>query len=226
MLGAVGLENVSLSNPCTLEDFIGLSDHQYLTTHHPPGLNIYNAIELGNIKVIFHFRDPRDVAVSTLDFVHWDSKKAPFYKVEFLKKVYANCFASKDELLEAIIRSEKHIPYIYDLDSQFRLNRGLLFHPNVLKTRFEDLVGERGGGNHEAQIETIQRILDFLEINANADQIAGKVFDVDSKTFHKGRIGRWKDVFKPHHVSLFDRLYGDVLRDYGYVVGEPKLSEK
>lgn len=211
-----GYENVSLNEPCRMEDFTRLNSKQYLTTHLPPGLDIYNQIELNTIKVIFHYRDPRDVAVSTLNFVHWNSKKSQFLKVEFLKKVYGNCFNSKDELLESIIRSEKHIPYVHDLSSQFRLTRGLLFHPNVLKTKFEDLIGEQGGGDSTRQLKSVRNILNFIDLPMDAEQIANKTFSAESKTFHKGQIGQWRHVFKQHHKDLFNELYSDILHDFGY----------
>lgn len=216
VLKQAGLENVSISNPCVMEDFETLESHQYIATHHPPGLSVYNHIELNTVKVIFNYRDPRDVAVSTLNFVHWESKKSAFHKVEFLKKVYAECFDSKDALLESIIRSDKHIPYIYDISSQFRLTRGLLFHPNVYKIRFEDLIGEQGGGDFYRQVQAVRGLLEFLELPGDAEAIAQKAFDTKSKTFNKGQVGQWKDVFKQHHKDLFNKLYSDILQDYGY----------
>ena len=55
----------------------------------------------------------------------------------------------------------------------YRENRWLLHHPDVLKMRFEDLVGEEGGGSTESQRAAVERWARFLAVDIPAETLAG-----------------------------------------------------
>ena len=107
--------------------------------------------------------------------------------------------------------SDSEFPY----RNVYRQNRWMLYHPNVLKLRFEDLVGEEGGGSRAIQEEAVERWARFLAIDVPAGQLIEGLFG-GTKTFHQGRTDSWRDVFKEHHLRAFEREFGDVLVDYGY----------
>ena len=107
--------------------------------------------------------------------------------------------------------SESEFPY----RDVYRQNRWLLYHPNVLKLRFEDLVGEEGGGSRALQAAAVERWARFLAVDVPTEQLTEGLFG-GTKTFHQGRTDSWRDVFKEHHLRAFEREFGDVLADYGY----------
>jgi hypothetical protein len=85
-----------------------------------------------------------------------------------------------------------------------------------LPVSFEDLVGEQGGGSRDRQHDAVNRILTFLEVDADPAAVAEKIFNRRSFTFRQGRIGRWQRHFTPRHLELFEARYGRLLDLYGY----------
>jgi len=86
-----------------------------------------------------------------------------------------------------------------------------------MKVRFEDLVGPKGGGTDEKQINTTKDIFRYLEIDGiDSHQIARKIFSETSVTFRKGMIGEYKKVLSTEQIYLFNKLHGDIIRQYGY----------
>ncbi len=92
-------------------------------------------------------------------------------------------------------------------------------YPPFLTIRFEDLVGSKGGGNHENQITAIQRIAQHLDIkltdNLKQQCITGAFGN--TATFREGKIGNWKKYFKQKdkEVMKASRL-GKLLIELGY----------
>ncbi len=107
--------------------------------------------------------------------------------------------------------SESRLPF----RDAYRENRWLLHHPNVLKVRFEDLVGEGGGGSQVSQAAAIESWAKFLRVDVPAEELAEGLFGGTS-TFSTGRVDSWRNVFQEHHRKAFEREFGDVLEDYGY----------
>ncbi|MBW1804586.1 MAG: hypothetical protein JRJ85_28140 [Deltaproteobacteria bacterium] len=105
----------------------------------------------------------------------------------------------------------------YNPIEAFRLSRVLLYHPEVLKVRFEDLIGPQGGGDSTTQIETIESIYAYLGIaGMDAAKVAGQIFSKDSPTFRKGQIGSHKEFLSKEQLDKFHRLHGTLLKQYGY----------
>ena len=215
VLELTGLERIAVRE-CNPSDFHGLAPNQYLATHSPFGRGMYGAIEDRQVKVIFNFRDPRDVCVSKLHYQHPNNDRKLDPRNEFLKNVFGHACKDDDERLDAIIRGEQYIPHMYIMGEQFRVFRGLLFHPHVHKARFEDLIGPQGGGDVERQLESVRALFEYLEFDVDPESIARQAFDNKSETFRKGQIGQWRHTFKQRHIDLFNQLHGDLLRDYDY----------
>ena len=214
------LKQVGLISKPAGEDFLpsvfrGLQPNEYIRSHFTPSQAVYDMIEKGEVYTIFHYRDPRDVIVSRFNWQHPKNKKVTNVTREFLKKVHSH-FKNDQEFLQFIMRGEKHIKHEIDFSDQFRLSRGLLFHPNVFKTNFETLIGPKGGGDYNSQIEMIRNLLKYLKLEGDPEQIAKKAFSEQAETFHKGQIGAYKYFFSQETEDLFNELHGDILRDYGY----------
>jgi len=195
--------------------FYSLTTNEYYQSHYNPSQEVFDLIELDKIKTIFHYRDPRDVVVSKFNWQNPKNKNTTNVTREFLKKVHSR-FKDDQEFLQFIIRGEQHIPHEINFVDQFRLSRGLLFHPNVFKTNFETLVGSRGGGDNSAQIEMVRNLLKYLELEYDPEKIAKKTFSEKAETFYKGQIGTYKKVFSKETEEMFNRLHGDILTQYGY----------
>jgi hypothetical protein len=159
--------------------------------------------------IVYGYRDPRAQIVSMVKFLADDPQMTgnPMMRVyrPILKEL-----GSMDRMLSFAI-TDPSFPF----REAYRQNRWMLYHPHVLKQRFEDMVGEEGGGSREAQAAAIESWAKFLRVDIPPETLADGLFG-NTKTFHKGRVDAWRDVFKAHHLEAFEREFGDVLEDYGY----------
>jgi hypothetical protein len=159
--------------------------------------------------IVYCYRDPRAQLVSMVRFLAHGSIMAGHPWALVYRPIFQS-LGSMDRMLSFAI-SESSLPF----RDAYRENRWLLYHPHVLKLRFEDLVGEEGGGSKPSQAAAIESWAKFLAVDVPAEELAEGLFGGTS-TFSKGRVDSWRDVFKEHHRKAFDREFGDVLEDYGY----------
>lgn len=213
----IGLEGVGVER-ATLADFEKLNENQYLWSHFTPTDEVQMELENENsdLRIVFNFRDPRDVLVSWFNWMHPQTPRVMHRHHAYMKKVYAHF--SDAELMDIFIRNDKFRPDEYNPLEHFRLSRVLYFHPGVLKVRFEDLIGSFGGGNEERQRQTVRSILEYLgtpEVCTIAGDI--NIVDAHSPTFRKGQIGEYKKVLNAIQLRLFNELHGNLIRQYGYL---------
>ena len=89
---------------------------------------------------------------------------------------------------------------------------------NVYTTRFEKLVGPKGGGTKQEQDEEIKRIANFFNIQLSQTKlryITNNLFGV-GKTFRQGKMGAWKSHFTKEQKDTFKKVAGQLLIDLGY----------
>lgn len=172
--------------------------------------------QTGEPKIIFNYRDPRDVALSLVNFLcertgrgYSDYNNLPAFS-EILKSK-----ATLEEQLEYAL-SDPSFPGQGDL---YRM-LWLLNHPGVCKTSFEELIGPRGGGSAQAQASALARVFEFLGVTGlTPADVADRLFNPGAFTFYRGQIGAWKKAFTPELKRLAEDRLGDLLRLYGYPRG-------
>lgn len=191
-----------------------LSPNNFLGTHAVYTKAHKKRLEKNTFKGVFIIRDPRDTIVSR---AHWFKKRHP------------DNILSLDQLLMELIINYAHFDnYPEDVshlnvktlaDAYQKLYLPWQQCPLIYTTRFELLVGPRGGGNIQAQITEIKNIAKHLSIELSETQIkevADNVFDSTSITFKAGQIGSWKDHFKPNHKEAFKKVAAQLLITLGY----------
>jgi hypothetical protein len=169
--------------------------------------------ETGEPRIIFNYRDPRDMMLSMVNFLSDRTGRGFSDYSDFL--VFSEILKSKATLEEQLsyALSDPSFP----AQAHPRCMLWLLNHPNVCKTSFEELVGPQGGGSAQAQAGALRRILDFLGItDTEPEDVASRLFNPDVFSFFRGQINAWRDVFTPEHHRLADACFGDVLPLYGY----------
>jgi hypothetical protein len=80
------------------------------------------------------------------------------------------------------------------------------------------LVGPRGGGTRDAQIEELENIARHVGIwhgPHEIEQLSERAFG-GTRTFRKGTIGSWQNHFSAEHKRVFKELAGNLLIDLGY----------
>ncbi|MFC1841594.1 sulfotransferase domain-containing protein [Candidatus Dependentiae bacterium] len=195
----------------TLESFNHFCQNGKHSSHH---LFFNKKFEpcLHNDKTAFFFiyRDPRDQIVSFAYFMlkipnSWiRAKEIPF-----------------EELIMELITSGKiyeNSPPCKNINDLYQKYIPWLYAPHVCALRFEDLIGPKGGGNLEAQLNSIAKIAEHLGIFLTENQMLEKANALfgGTWTFRKGQIGAWKTHFNGDHKAAFKEVAGQLLIDLGY----------
>lgn len=183
---------------------------------------INQALQEFDSKVIFIYRDLRDVAVS---HARWTAK-------EPRTSLYQH-YSRLNDFDRQLMCSIKGVPVGTpfgsnishpDIGQDFSRWQKWLDEPTALAIKFEDLIGKRGGGCEETRFKTIKKIVNYLDIELSWKHIetnfASDIMNPqESHTFRKGgkgKIGGWKSVFKPEHTTAFKQVAGDLLIKLGY----------
>lgn len=163
-------------------------------------------------RIILNYRDPRDVLLSMVTFLSEDCGRGigGFADHQMYAGILRAAGSVEDRLTIAL--EDPQFPGA----AAFAEAVWLLRHPQVCRVSFEDLVGEQGGGSRDRQHDAVNRILNFLEVDADPAAVAEKIFNRRSFTFRQGRIGRWQKHLTPRHLELFEARYGRLLDLYGY----------
>ena len=193
-----------------------IKNKQFFITHAPCVAHNAHLLKKNNFKVIFLIRDPRDVLVS---YAHW-VKKNPYGNLLHVEYPHINelkQWTMSEVISHFIDYYPVKAPLItenYTIAEFYNLYLSCTQYPDVLLTSFEKLIGPRGGGSKQMQIDEIMKIAEFIgmpvtyeKANDISDQIFGK-----SDTFREGRIGSWADSInleqKKHlkNISGFNEL--------------------
>jgi hypothetical protein len=155
-------------------------------------------LETGEPKIIFNYRDPRACLTS---YVHWlrDGKYMAPNPVQLAYRRILNQFGEFGDALQYAIDDPS-----FPGKRQFDSSRWLLHHPDVLNTRYEDLLGLDSA-------EHVDRVTGFLGTEPLLPHPTLR--DKNSPTFREGLFGAWRDEWTADHYAAFDV---GVLRDYGY----------
>lgn len=207
------------SLPAGFMSWFNSSTSNRLSTHFPYTKEFADKISTDSFANFLTIRDPRDQVVSYAFMVYKyrEDMQAPFEQV----------------LLDLIDgQTRRFIPWGVALNNAYPLawelgvvdfyKRYLPFaaQKNVKVIRFENLVGEAGGGSKEKQIQEIQAIAEHIDIKLSSrqvEEIAQKLFG-GTFTFREGQIGSWKKYFTPEIKQIFKNTPGalDLLIELGY----------
>jgi hypothetical protein len=185
----------------------------YFIAGHVPCTETFEGLlkEL-NFRHIIIIRDPRDVLVSMAHYiakpVHPLSKTMS--KFSFNKRIQ---FLMKGGMVgNRIILNFKDA---YSSMLKWRYSR------DCVLIRFEELIGEKGGGNKSSALMTLKNIAGYLDINlddSRMNYIYSNIFDVNSPTFRKGKIGSWKEEFPAGLLDNFNEQMKEIITELGYEI--------
>lgn len=183
-------------------------------THIPYSERAAQVVEQSDMRMLIIIRDPRDVAISSANYLA--TRDDHFLHEHF------RALSPDQRILTSILGvSEAQSRGAGELrDIRQRLDMILRWRsePRVHVVRFEDLVGQRGGGTRQAQYEAIAAIAQHLGVELEHDEIAqlgGQLFG-GTHTFRAGQAGTWRSAFKDAHLSAAEPLLADRLVELGY----------
>lgn len=190
----------------------------------------------------FNYRDPRDQVVSYAHHVLYVYPEHPY--------LYSYKNKTIDELLFMFINEGKESWWkrtnVKNIKQGFELYLPWLKNPRFCAIRFEDLVGQKGGGSDEAQLHTLKMMAAHLGIKISGEKRRNIIEDLNNcvqkakkltnqelsaiadnlfggsapgsqfHTFRAGQIGSWKSHFNENHKKCFKKVAGKLLIDLGY----------
>lgn len=166
----------------------------------------------GEPRIIFNYRDPRDALVSLINFV--DGQTPQGFGNFSERRIYNAIFRGKSSLADKISFALRDRYFL--ARDEFEKCLWMLHHPDVCKVRYEDLIGPDGGGSAERQRETVERVLSHVGASIPADTVCKQLYNTAAWSFHRGRVGAWKEAFSSANLRQFYAVYGDLLEQYGY----------
>ena len=159
-------------------------------------------------KTIQIVRDPRAILAS---YAHWIKTRPDYYAYSAHKNNTV-----KESIIQLINGGSYcglyYEPFSVVLDRSY----GWLTDENVLVVRFEDLVGEMGGGDNGKQHEIINTIADNLGIEGiSTSSIASRLFG-GTATFRSGNVNKWQDDFDDDIIKIYSERIAERHRAWGY----------
>lgn len=187
---------------------------QFATGHFPPHSDLLAIVRDLDMRTIVIFRDPRDIVVSTAYYIR-SLKRHPLHDV-------FRSFSSTEEAIAAVISGtgpDDHGRVLLPIADRLAAFLPWLDCPDVLTVRFEDLVGEHGGGSREEQVEAVAAISRHIDrpLQGKAlTDVCDRIFSADSATFRKGQIGDWRNHLTPAQADHFTAESNRFLVRLGY----------
>ncbi|MDR3646460.1 MAG: sulfotransferase domain-containing protein [Candidatus Babeliales bacterium] len=175
--------------------------------HLPHNQSAKEFIKKANLNTFFIIRDPRDQIVS---LAYWVYKNPESF--EDLYKLNMN------DLILNLIEKNNAKRKAYESINSYREYVGWINEPGIHLVRFENLIGEKGGGSLDKQIKEIYKILERLGLKSNIGNIKSVANSLwgEAASFREGKIGSWKSHFTSQHIVVFKQTFGQLLIDLGY----------
>lgn len=174
----------------------------------------FNQVHPNYIHIVL-IRDLRDVLVSCVYFM-WHEIERELGPTTFDQKlsflINLGHSEPRNKILNIYRYAEETMPWLND--------------PNAILIRFEELVGEKGGGSRDLQEKSIVAIANALEVPLELSSLETLVKELFGKdlglqmptTFREGKIGSWKNHFNPENISDFSKKWSHLQVALGYDV--------
>ncbi len=174
-----------------LADFPAGQAHHH---HYPFQAELAAALARRRVPKTLLIRDPRDILVSMADYLLVQSKPSHL----------AARFAGwpRPALIERLFTGDAALAPFCDYLASFE---GWRQDGGTLTLRFEDLVGDRGGGDGDRQIAAFTRLARHAGMEENPALIqhgAAYAFNPKAGTFFRSRAGRWREENEPSVRAL------------------------
>jgi hypothetical protein len=152
---------------------------------------------------LFMYRHPYDILLSEANYNHTPGSTLFSGYLDQLNLEERLARLAADTLLLGTLR-DRILPFVPWLDFS-----------NVIPLSFEELIGERGGGDAALQRRAVWSVMLKLHLAGNVGEICARIFNPHSVTFHKGQIGKHKEHFT---ANLWDMLHAQA-HDYLDMLG-------
>jgi len=210
VFGTAGIAEVDKSlkvnPPVTKHQHQGILTHMYYSNE-----SLSEMLNRG-YKIIFIYRHPFDAAVS---FVEGAIKR--IFHDPMAKYMITKLKKSNEDKYFALLRGVPKIkhPNAVGLKEMYLKRLGWMDSDKIIHIKYADLVGEAFGGSNEGQQEVVKRMSSYLEIpDVQIIEALKNSIGVESKTaktFRKGTVGQWRNVFTDRLKYEYNRELEEIL---------------
>ncbi len=214
-----------LNSACIPEDMYKLNrEKTFAAFHGLPNKRAIEVLKSFNAKVILIIRDPRDQIVSGANYFskYFNEFKKMTVDQKIRELTHNSCFWTG--------RFMRDMPHNGSINVLYRKMLEWREYPFVYIVKFEDLVGEKGGGSRVASVTEVINIANHINCTitvSRAEVIADMIFGTIAEpakpeslilnySFKAGKIGQWQNVFSDQQKKLFKTVVGQLLVDLHY----------
>ena len=193
-----------------LRNILNIKPGQYLTAHMQENNKIFEIMRENNILGLMMIRDPRQIIISHYKYVTYIDTNHRTHKAFINMK-------NDTERLNAVINGVDDI--VAPIDEVLNRFHGWVNNQNTFIVRFEDLIGEKGGGTRMAQRGLLIDIAKHLNLSINEhdlERIAAHTFSTKSPTFRSGKLDGWKNELNDKQKDIIKEKIGYWLIEFGY----------
>jgi len=203
----------------SVDNISNLSAQEYLITHAVCNAANVKIFSNADIRIIFMLRDPRDQIISLAHFI----KRRSYWKIDQLSvsEIITQIIQNYSLYYNPSIGLQEDVLLSVNQNSFYQLYLPWQSYEFVYTVKYEDLVGNKGGGSDEKQLQAMCNIASHLHIAVNREdlrQIQNQLYDQTSSTFRTGKIGSWRQEFTKEQKDLFKRVAGDLLIELNYEI--------
>jgi len=165
-------------------------------------------LEALDCKVIVSVRDPRDLLCALV--------RAKYGEVH--PSHLASAIQNPGKILSRVCSNKFFLNYS-SLSECFLEYLKWIKTPYVYLTCFENLVGPKGGGNRQKQIQEVLNISSFIGKEVSYERacaIADELFG-NTSTFKQGQANSWQKAFTPSLLQLFQEKEALLPEVLGYL---------
>jgi len=185
---------------------------RFCTAHFVYSDTVSALLDEFDYKALLILRDPRDIAVSLVNYL----KKQKYHPLhDYFRSLDFD--AALNAAIEGLDASVAGRP-LPSTAERLRTFVPWLEHPRCCTVKFEQLVGEQGGGTAADQGQAVQRVADHLSLSldeATRRRVADQLFG-GTATFHRGTTRQWRQRYQPQHLQRARETMSDLLITLGY----------
>jgi len=161
------------------------------------------------LNTIFVYRDPRDVLVSGMHYViNMIGESHPVYPIINTSDPLLTMIEGVGNRKQWSPTDYPNIRIHYDLFTQWR--------DNIFPIRYEDIISTVPGVHARGATHTVRQLAAYLGVPYCPEALPKALSRKPANKFRVGKVGSWRDEFKPHHTKAFNRVAPNLLHDLGY----------
>ncbi len=190
--------------------------HFYISGHIPYTLELAEILAQLQFRHVLIVRDPRAVLVSQLQHI-LDSGDKTGMGIHFLHQDMIRLTPQQqlDFLLQGGVAKQAGLT-VQDFRTVYSSMLAWRDAPGCLLVKFEDLVGEQGGGSAQQQQATVAQIAEHCG-QAMPDQTRiEQIYSTQSRTFRSGKISSWQAALTATQVAQVNTYCAPLRRAAGY----------